>query len=288
MTPRLSVVLPVRNGGPLLLRQVLALLHQESPPSYEVIVVDNLSTDGSPEAARRLVEEFEPGSSRFVYVKASMRPSLGYARNVGAASSTAPAIAFCDQDDVVGPGWVQAHERAASLHSIWVGRIESRVLNARATAAVAQGSYAAFPVLGYRPSVAGSNFGMRLDLFHEAGGFDEAIPSCEDIEMSWRVQRLGHKIGYAGDAVVLRQFRDTHISVYNQGVWYGRGQAWLFARYRTSGMPRGGSADAWHRIRRNGLGVLRPGHSESRLDSVHCLGLILGRLAEVPRTRVWY
>ena len=49
-------------------------------------------------------------------VDSSDRPGASHARNVGARAATAPALAFCDADDEVGPGWVAAMGNALVRH----------------------------------------------------------------------------------------------------------------------------------------------------------------------------
>src|SRR5688500_842499 len=93
----LSVVIPTHNAATNLEQQVHALLDQETTAQYEVIIVDNGSTDDTARVAERLVHS----DPRVRYVPATDRAGAAYARNVGTAAARANSIAYCDSDDEV-------------------------------------------------------------------------------------------------------------------------------------------------------------------------------------------
>lgn len=280
--PRITVVLPVYNGGPLLVRQLLALALESQSSAFELVVVDNRSTDGSADLARETLARFAPPLP-WRLVPALEQQGLGYARNVGGSAVDTELMCFCDQDDVVAPGWVAGHLRAGARNELWTGRIVGAGLNRRRTPGTDGPSYANIKVLGFLPSVAGSNFGMSKKFFEMMGGFSAEIPSCEDLEFSWRAQtRFGVVIGTADDAIVLRQYRQGALAVYRQGRWYGAGQQWLKQRYGSYGMP----ADRWNqrlllRVAKD-LPAAAKADSTSIADVAYCLGLLRGRVAARP------
>ena len=97
----LTVILPTFNRADLLKRALGALLRQSAMPgSYEVIVVDNNSTDGT----AAVVGLFE---DRRLSLVSEPRQGLSYARNTGLAAARAPIVAFTDDDVEVAPDWVQ-------------------------------------------------------------------------------------------------------------------------------------------------------------------------------------
>ncbi len=95
--PRVSVVIPVYNAEETLGR-CLASMAQEGLEGVEVIVVDDGSTDASPEIAKRFAEV------RFVQ-QANAGPSV--ARNRGLGLARGALVAFTDSDCIAAPDWLE-------------------------------------------------------------------------------------------------------------------------------------------------------------------------------------
>jgi glycosyltransferase involved in cell wall biosynthesis len=92
--PKVSVIIPTRNRVALLQRAVESA--QAAGSELEVIVVDDASTDGTPELCASL--------AGIRYVRLSNNQGLARARNAGIAESTAEFVAFLDDDDLRLPG----------------------------------------------------------------------------------------------------------------------------------------------------------------------------------------
>ena len=111
--PQVTVVMCTYNRGELLedaLRSVLAQ-HAASTPPFEVIVVDNNSTDGT----RGLIERFAGEDSRVRYAFEPQQ-GLSFARNAGIRHAAAPLVAFTDDDVRAEPDWVASIVRAFDEH----------------------------------------------------------------------------------------------------------------------------------------------------------------------------
>src|SRR3954463_16274304 len=99
-----SVVIPVKNGGPLL-REALGAVRAQG--DVELLVVDSGSTDGSVETARDSgAEVIEIAADQFGH---------GRTRNRAAERSRGDLICFLTQDAVPEPGWLDAHREAFEL-----------------------------------------------------------------------------------------------------------------------------------------------------------------------------
>jgi glycosyltransferase involved in cell wall biosynthesis len=89
-----------------------ALANQSWSEPWEVVVANNKSTDDS----MGIVEGYKKQLPNLRIVDASVRQGQPYALNVGAACAQGEAIAFCDADDEVAPGWVAAMGEALSRY----------------------------------------------------------------------------------------------------------------------------------------------------------------------------
>ncbi len=96
MSPSVSVVLPVHNRADVLARAIQSVLDQ-SLPSFELIVVDDGSTDGSVRVARSF------GDARIKIIELGENRGGNAARNAGVLAAEAPLIAFLDSDDTYLP-----------------------------------------------------------------------------------------------------------------------------------------------------------------------------------------
>lgn len=107
---KVAVVLCTYNRSQLLPRALTALVGQTHAPPYEVVVVDNNSTDDTREVVARFV------SSGVVRYAAEPRQGLSHARNRGIAASDAEIVAFTDDDVCVSPDWVASIAQAFAEH----------------------------------------------------------------------------------------------------------------------------------------------------------------------------
>src|SRR5262245_57943638 len=105
--PRISVIIPCHNAGRWLWDQLDALSRQEVPLPWEVLVVDNRSTDLSARVARGFSDKIP--SLRVIAAHEHRGPA--YARNTGASQARGEYFLFFDADDVVADGCVAAMVR---------------------------------------------------------------------------------------------------------------------------------------------------------------------------------
>jgi glycosyltransferase involved in cell wall biosynthesis len=208
---RLTVIVPVRNGGDALRRCLDALRRGTHPPD-ELIVVDDASTDGSAALAESFgatVLRLDPGPHG---------PAV--ARNRGAAVTTGDALLFFDADVVA--------------HADTVERIAQHLAADPGIAALF-GSYDDDPpmrgvVARYKNlshhyvhqhgrAEAGTFWAgcgtIRREAFAAVGGFDEsyARPSIEDIELGVRLRNAGYRIRLCPDVQVAHLKRWTFVGL---------------------------------------------------------------------------
>ena len=240
--PRLvSVIVPVRNGERHVGDQMAALAAQDYDGPWEVVVVDNGSTDRTAEVVARWRDRLPS----LTVVDASNRRGLNHARNAGRAAARGDFLAFCDADDVATPGWVSALAEAAAQADLVSGEIELEQLNDPAGQAWERATpLGGVPTTEFAPYPAGGNCGMWADVAHELS-WDEAFAfGGSDMEFGWRASLAGYRIEFVPDALMRIRFRNTVPALIRQHFRYGLGQAQLFRRFRRLGMPRSDLVDA--------------------------------------------
>jgi glycosyltransferase involved in cell wall biosynthesis len=239
--PIVSVVLPLLNAAPVLDQQLQALAGQTYTGAWELVVADNGSTDASLD----VVERWRERLPALRVVDASDRGGAAAARNLGAELARGDAIAFCDADDVVAPGWLAALSGALQHHDLVAGSHEHDALNPGGTANWHGRSFETGPpvAMDFRPFASGSNMAVSRAAFFQVGGFDEQFgrlgAAGEDVDLSWRLQGAGHRLHFEPDAVVFYRHRHELRGVWRQYLQYGLADVWLYERFRGHGMrPR--------------------------------------------------
>ena len=107
----ISVIVPVYNKREYLKRSIDSILAQEMP-GMEVVLVDDVSTDGSFE----LCQELYGGRNDVRILRQARKGGAGPARNAGLQAAQGRFVAFVDADDVIHPGYLQRLYKAAVLY----------------------------------------------------------------------------------------------------------------------------------------------------------------------------
>ncbi len=237
--PRTSVVVPAFNAAATLRAQLEALAAQQPSVPFEVVVVDNASTDDTAAVAATYADRL-PGLR---VVRARDGRGVAYARNAGARAAHGSAVLFCDADDEVRPGWVQGLSDALDRVDIAGGAVDVTRIN---DANTVKGVYSPEPdrlptAMGYLPYAIGCNLGVRRTTWEAVGGFDETyVGGHEEVDFAWRVQEQGGSIEFVPDAVVDYRLRGSLRTNLRQRFGYGRSYAQLYSRFRRSPIVRGG------------------------------------------------
>jgi glycosyltransferase involved in cell wall biosynthesis len=242
--PVVSVVLPVLNGAATLAQQLEALAGQTYQGRWEVVVADNGSTDGTVE----LVGEWAAKLPCLRLVDASDRRSTNRARNAGAAAAHGELLAFCDADDVATPSWLAAMVQALGRYDLVGGRLDDEALNDPMSRSWrARPDRGGLPrALDFRQYATSANLGVRAAVLRDLGGWNEEfVRGGTEVELCWRAQLAGYRLGYAPDAVMLYRYRTARWAFAYQQYRYGRAEAQLFRAFRDHGVPRPSLHRAW-------------------------------------------
>lgn len=284
--PWLSVIIPAYNAADTLAAQLDALKAQTYSGDWEIVVVDNGSTDGT----AALVREYQRSMPHLRLVHAPEVRGRAYACNVGAQAARGDALAFCDADDVADPGWLSALAEALEEHEVVAGAIEVHKLNQSAPWRPAPFVSATEPVLDFLPYASGTSFALSREAFEAVNGFSVGIPPCEDIDISWRLQLAGYTLHDAPSAVMHCRYRSSLRGLWKQTVTYAEAHVFLYKRFRAYGMPRSSIRQALRRygwlLRR--LPRLHRVSRRGRIKWLRTLALCWGRLRGSLRYRTLY
>ena len=228
--PTVSVVLPVRDGMPWIRDQLEALSRQDVDGPWEVVVVDNGSTDDTAAFVRSWSVD-HPGVR---LVDGADLPGAAAARNAGARAASGTVLAFCDADDVVATGWLTALRSALDRFDVVSGGADVWSLQGRRQRD--RPALASVNPFGFLPHAGSRNMALRRTTFDAVGGFDPTFLTHEDVDLSWRLQLQGFTLGTAADAVVAVRYREGFAATFRQRFRYGRFAPALYARYRNAGM----------------------------------------------------
>jgi GT2 family glycosyltransferase len=203
--PRASVVV-VSYNGERFLRPCLDSLARNAMPSteYELLLIDNASTDGTVAIA----ESLRP---RFPLLRIVRNPeNVGFpaAVNQAAALAKAPILVLLNQDTTVEREWL-SELLAPFGRDPTVACAGSRVVNADGPglyAAALEVLYGGICVVheGDRrtDAVSGCAMAVRLDVFREIGGFDGRLFMYgEDLDLAHRLRAVGYRIVYVPSSV---------------------------------------------------------------------------------------
>jgi glycosyltransferase involved in cell wall biosynthesis len=182
--PRVTVALPVHDGGPYLAAALRSVLRQ-SLDDFEVVVVDNASTD---DTAATLARFDDP---RLRVVRSLALLPMADSHNLAAASGSAPLIAFMGADDVAAPErlatQVAAFEAdpALGLASSWARLIDERGDVRGELRYPTSDEQLRRVSLRYHAFILPALV-IRRSLFEELGGFDRRYDGAMDYDLTLR------------------------------------------------------------------------------------------------------
>lgn len=224
-----SFVVPVHNGAAHLADALTAVLAEDDGRPFEVVVVDDGSTDASPEVIRRFAADPR--------VRAITGEGRGAAAavNQGWREARHPVVAQVDQDVILRRGWL--------LHLL--EELDDPAVGA------AQGHYVADPAATPLERVAGYELEMRYaaidgrfvdqactgnsvyrtEAVRRVGGFDEGLGYGYDNDMSYRLGQAGFRLAFCRRARSSHRWRRGLVSYLRQQYGLGYGRLEVIARH---------------------------------------------------------
>lgn len=186
INPLISVVIPAFQEEKFLPRVLQSVLGQEYK-NFELIVVDNNSSDKTAEIAKKFGAKvlFEP------------RQGVGFARQAGFLAAKGDIIATTDADAILPENWLSRiakefkndNDLAAfgGLYTLYSGPVTARL----AIFYLARFLWIWDKICSGGWNLAGANLAVRKSAFLRVGGFDTRFSLCEDVDISRRLRNVG-------------------------------------------------------------------------------------------------
>jgi O-antigen biosynthesis protein len=224
--PRISVVVCSYNGARTI-RHCCEGLVALRYPDFEVIVVDDGSTDNTAAIARefgfRVISQPNRG--------------LSNARNTGLAAATGEIVAYIDDDASPDPDWLSylAATFMSTDHAGVGGPNIAPPGDGWIADCVANAPGGPIHVLlGDRLAehIPGCNMAFRKSCLDAIGGFDSRYRAAgDDVDVCWRLQERGWTLGFSAAAMVWHHRRNSARAYWRQQVGYGKAEALLEAKW---------------------------------------------------------
>ena len=221
--PKASVVVCSYNGAKTLDR-CLTSLKEINYPSYEVILVDDGSTDNTQEIA---------ASHNWVKNVRQENKGLSFARNVGAHASCGDVIVYTDSDCMADPDWLY-YLMGTLLSGDYAGvggpNISPPAENwVQACVSAAPGGPNHVLLTDVvAEHIPGCNMAFHRWAFDQVGGFDpEYRKAGDDVDFCWRLQQSGGVIAFSPAAIVWHYRRFTLQAFRKQQQGYGEAESML-------------------------------------------------------------
>ena len=225
--PRVSVIVCSRNGSATLevCLESLTRLHY---PNYEILLIDDGSTDAVPEITRR-----HP-AVRYIHQEAA---GLSVARNTGAAAATGAIFAYTDDDCIADPDWLTYLTRALTdpiMSAAGGPNVPPPPKTLTQACVIAAPGGPAHVLISDRLAehIPGCNLAVKREAFESIDGFRPKYHAAgDDVDFCWRLQEAGGGIAFAPAAMVWHRRRNTVGAFLQQQRGYGKAEALLMARH---------------------------------------------------------
>ncbi|RUT09680.1 glycosyl transferase [Dulcicalothrix desertica PCC 7102] len=231
----LSVIVPCFNAADTIAFQLEALAKQQCSLPWEIIVVDNGSTDDTV----AIIKQYQHRLPHLRFVETSAIQCAAHARNVGASVAYSEALAFCDADDEVAACWVAAMIEALSKYDFVAGYNDYWKLNQPWVIECCKyregNGVNKHP---YLPYAGASNLGVKRSVHEMVSGFDEKMLVLEDVDYCWRIQEAGKTLNSATNALVHFRFRNTIGDLYHRYRKLAVYDVLLNKQHQKVGMPK--------------------------------------------------
>lgn len=210
---KISVIIPMYNARKTI-RMTLEGLKQQTLKDFEIVVVDDGSTDGS----AQVIQDFATQNSLSVKVVQQVNSGAGKARNAGVQNSSGDIVVFVDSDCIPPSNWLEAMTRP--IKDDMAGCTCGYKVKNRESITARYVDYEIArrhrKLVGKTTNAVGSySLSLLKEAFRKVGGFDTSYTSAdaEDFDLAFRLNRAGYNIFFTGDTFVYH-FHPAYLKKY--------------------------------------------------------------------------
>jgi GT2 family glycosyltransferase len=233
---KVSLIISTRNRASQLERCFQAIAQIKSSAAWELVIIDNASSDDTSCVIGRFVEQV----SFPVKTAIEPKPGLANARNLGIAVARGEILAFTDDDCYPAPNYVDEVVRAFSDPAMgYIGGMvklfdpaDSRITIQESTRTKILKRYGYVPPGG----IHGANMAFRRQALADIGGFDPKLGAgaefvCEDVDACARASFAGWQGGYFPGPIVHHHHRRRRKDLPALRRSYAKGRGAYFAKF---------------------------------------------------------
>ncbi len=239
--PFITIVMPVKNEAGFITGTLMQLLQQDYPPDrFEILLVDGMSEDGTPEIARQISRGYPalhvlknekrlPGSGRNigfrngkgdVFLVVDGHCHIGndqLLRNIARCLETSGAGCLGRPQPLDPPGLSEFQKALALARASMLGHREDSLI------------YSSYE--GYASPVSNGAVYTK-EVFRKVGYVDEEFDACEDVEFNYRVERAGIP-AFTSPSLTIRYYpREDLTGLFRQMNRYGQGRFRFAKKHR--------------------------------------------------------
>lgn len=234
MKPEASVIIPMYNSQ-MTIRQTLAGLESQTNKNFEIIIVD----DGSTDSSHTVVKEFiKRGMLLPVDIIRQKNSGASAARNAGAARAHAKVIIFLDSDCIVPENWIQVMTETLKGNVAGCNCV-CKVKNAQSLIA----RYVDYEVSRRHERMIGKNVNALStgsasfikSIFEEAGGFDISYTAAsgEDFDLCFKIRDKGYHLLFTDKTFYHHYHPDTLKKYLRQQYYRGYWRVKMYQNNKT-------------------------------------------------------
>ena len=226
--PSVSVIVPTKDRAAELEDCLAALFAVDYPPErFEVIVVDDGSSDRTPDVAKAYPCR---------YIANDRNRGQSYSRNAGARAASGEILAFIDSDCVASREWLRelvrffSWSKVAAAGGLVVGFSDESALDRyeQVASSLNMGDRLILmsddDSMSYVPTC---NLLVRRDVYLDLGGLREDLRVGEDVDLCWRLRSAGWRLVYSPTGLVRHRHRTRLHEMLRRRAAYGTSEALL-------------------------------------------------------------
>lgn len=214
--PFISIVIANYNGERYLRTCLTSLLKSSFITDYEILVIDNNSTDDS----LKIIREFQKKDSKIKVLKNKSNKGVPFSRNKAIKKAKGDILVFLDNDTKVDKDWLKGIIQTFSA-DVTIGALQCKIFDFKKTDLIQEIGMKLYPYTGFGTTLGrgekdhgqfdtpveiialGAALAVRKDVARRVGGFDlKLMHTTDDLDFSWRIWISGYRVMLSPNSMV--------------------------------------------------------------------------------------